>query len=428
MNGGRGRRVTSPVLDSAGVDRRESRLENGVRVLSERVPSVRSASIGIWVRQGAAHEPGSRMGVSHLLEHMVFKGTERRSAAQIALSLEARGGSLDAYTSREHTSVQARVLDHDLPEAVDVLSDLIRHPLLREADLELEREVVLEEIAEVDDTPDDLVHELFGQELWGAHPYAHQILGTRETVGGMSAADLRDVHEGRYVASNLVVAAAGHIEHDEVVRLAEAHLGDLQPGVATPDVPTPEPSAPRQVNVGRDTAQAHLVLGAQAVPHAHRMRLPIVLISQALGGGMSSRLFQRIREELGLVYTVYSFHSFHQAGGQTGVYLGTRPEWLGRAHEALLEEYERLARHGLGAEEFEQTRQQLKGQVMLSLESTVSRLYHMAGVALNHEEWLDLDGLLARIDAVTLDEVQQAAATWFSPEIQSSLVLGPTSG
>ncbi len=404
---------------------RETHLDNGIHVLTEAIPGVRSAAVGIWIRQGTAHEVPEQMGISHLLEHMVFKGTQKRSAKEIALSLESLGGSLDAYTTREHTSVQARVLDRHVPEALDVLSDLVRHPLLRDDDLGLEREVVLEEIAEVDDTPDDLVHELHGRRLWGEHPYGYHILGTRETVGGMQAEALQQVHRTRWVGRNLVVAAAGHVDHDDFVSRVNSALGDLNPGQRTDRVAPPQAMPPGRDFVVRDSSQAHLVTGMAAVPHHHRLRLPLILLSQAFGGGMSSRLFQRIREEMGLVYTVYSYQAFHEVSGIVGVYLGTRPQWLERAEDALTEEYERLARGSLSHEELEQTRQLVKGQIMLSLESTNARLYRLAGAALQDEPWLDLDGLLARVDSVSADDVAEVAELFFAPDRRVSLVLGP---
>ena len=394
-------------------------------MLSERIPGVRSVAVGVWIRHGSAHESPERMGESHMLEHMVFKGTERRSAREIALSLEALGGSLDAFTSREHTSFQARVLDAHLPEAMDVLSDMVRRPALRSADLDLEREVVLEEIAQVEDTPDDQVFELHGSRLWQGHPYGHAILGTRETVSALTIDDLRDVHESYYRGRHLVVAAAGNVEHDRFLELVEQHLGDAAEGAAPR--PAPESSSPARgrLHVERDTAQAHLFVGTATVPHAHRLRVPLIMVSLAFGGGMSSRLFQRIREELGLAYTVFSFQSFYARAGLTGVYLGTRPGGEGRAEAALREEYARLASDGLGADELEQTRRQLKGQIMLSLESTSSRLYRLAGSALRGEPWRDLDALLARVDAVTDDDVREAARLGYDPDAQFTLHLGP---
>lgn len=429
--GGRGREATSPPPRITGsghdVGARvgDHTLDNGVRVLSEHVPGVRSVSVGVWVRHGSAHEPAARMGESHLLEHMVFKGTERRTPRDIALSLEALGGSLDAFTAREHTSFQARVLDSHLPEALDVLADMVRSPLLRAEDLELEREVVLEEIAQVEDTPDDLVFELHGEGMWGDHPYGHAILGTRETVGSLGADELRALHSGRYRGRNLVVAAAGNVDHDRFLALVRTAFDDLDAG----DEPTPTVSAPdtrrgRRL-VERESNQLHLVMGRGGVPHSHPLRIPLILVSQAFGGGMSSRLFQRIREELGLAYTVFSYQSFYSRGGLAGVYLGTRPGSGARAEEALQEEFARISTDSLGAEELEQTRMQVKGQIMLSLESTSARLYRLAGSALNGEPWRGLDDLLARVDAVTPDQVAEAAALAFDPESQYTLLLGP---
>lgn len=429
--GGRGREATSPPPRIAGSRTDapprvgDDTLDNGVRVLSEHVPGVRSVSVGVWVRHGSAHEPAARMGESHMLEHMVFKGTERRSAHDIALSLEALGGSLDAFTSREHTAFQARVLDSHLPEALDVLADMVRRPLLRDDDLDLEREVVLEEIAQVDDTPDDLVFELHGEGLWQGHPYGHAILGTRETVGGLTGDDLRALHGTRYRGRNLVVAATGNVDHDHLLAQVSEAFGDLDAGEAP--TPTADPSSTRSGRrwVERDSHQLHLLVGREGVSHGHPLRIPLILVSQAFGGGMSSRLFQRIREELGLAYTVFSYQSFYSRSGLVGVYLGTRPGSGERAEAALRHEFARIARDGLGADELEQTRMQVKGQIMLSLESTSARLYRLAGSALNGEPWLGLDDLLARVDAVTPDQVAEAARLAFDPDTQYTLLLGP---
>jgi predicted Zn-dependent peptidase len=403
----------------------ETVLENGVRVLSERIPSVRSASVGVWVKQGSAHERPDERGASHLLEHLVFKGTKRRTAKELALSLESLGGSLDAYTSREHTSYQARVLDEHLPVALDVLSDLVLAPLLREEDLALEREVVLEEISTVDDTPDDLVFELHSEHLWQGHPYGHSILGTRETVSGASSERLAALHRQRYVASNLVVAVAGNVHHAEVVDLARDLFAGVPRGEPAVTVATPGQGGSGIVRVPRDTTQTHVVFGSVTVPHADRRRYPLVLLAAAFGGGMSSRLFQRIREELALAYTVYSFQSFHASAGFSGVYVGTRPGWEDRVIDAVNEEHRKLADEGLQGEELEHTRQQVKGQVMLSLESTSSRLYRLAGLALCDEPYQSLDEILARIDAVTAEEVREAAQEFFAPERQLVVMLGP---
>lgn len=404
---------------------RESRLASGIHVLSESIPSVRSASVGIWVRHGAAHEPPELEGGCHLLEHMVFKGTERRTARQIALELESLGGTLDAYTSREHTSFQARVLDRHLPDAMDVLADMVLHPLLRPEDLELERQVVLEEISMVEDTPDDLVFELQGEGMWGGHPYGRSILGSREAVGGLEAEALRELHRSTFGGRNLIVAAAGNVDHDSVVAMVESRLGqgsaEGEPGV----VPPLPPFTPGRETRSRDLAQTHLVIGCPTPGHSDPRRHAIALLAAAFGGGMSSILFQRIREELGLAYSVFSYQSFLSLGGTSGVYVGTRPEWAGRAEEAVLEEMRRVRDQGLTADELEQTRNQLKGQLMLSLESTGARLYRLAHFALFDEEFRTLDQVLATIDGVTGDDVRDVAAEFWDPDRQYTFLLGP---
>jgi predicted Zn-dependent peptidase len=405
----------------------ESVLPNGVRVLTERIPGVRSVSVGAWVRQGAAHETRETMGASHLLEHMVFKGTRRRSAREIALALEGLGGSLDAYTSREHTSYQARVLDEHMGVALDVLSDLVLAPSLKDEDLALEREVVLEEIATVEDTPDDLVFDLHGEQLWGDHPYGHTILGTRETVRGMSPDTLREIHGKRYTGRNLVVAAAGNLEHQDVVGRVEDLFGEVEAGEPAPRLGVPGSLPSGSLHQERASAQTHLVFGGGIPGHSDPRRYALAVISSALGGGMSSRLFQRVREELGLAYAVFTFQSFYSRAGISGVYVGTRPATAGKAAEAVREELQRLSGESLPEEELNQTKQQLKGQIMLSLESTGSRLYRLAGFALHEEPFLTLDEVLKKLDAVTAEEVSEAARDFFDPERLLLLSLGPSS-
>lgn len=402
-------------------------LPGGPTVLSETVPGVRSVSTGVWVRAGGANEPPDQLGVSHLLEHMVFKGSERRTARDFALELESRGGSLDAYTSREHTAYTARVLDTDLEVALDVLSDLVLNPLLREDDLALEREVVLEEIAQVDDTPDDLVFELHGERMWAGHPYGLPILGTRETVAALGAADLRRLHERAYVPANMVIAAAGNVDHESFAASVAALFPAIEPGPggAPAEIGRPADPTPEATRVARATAQAHIVTACATPGHADPLRYAMVLVSNAFGGGMSSRLFQRIREELGLSYTVYAFQSFYRLAGVAGAYLGTRPEWAERATETLREEFGRLAADGLTAEELEDGRNQLKGNLLLSLESTSARLQRLAAAELYDEPWLDPDQLAAKIDGVTRDDAARAAAVAFDPDRQVLLQLGP---
>lgn len=415
-------------LDPAEVGRaEESVLPNGVRVLTETIPGIRSVALGVWVRQGSAHESPEVTGASHLLEHMVFKGTDTRTPRQIALELERLGGSLDAFTSREHTSYQARVLSEHTPVALDVLSDLVLNPLLRDEDLALEREVVLEEISTVEDTPDDLVFELHGQALWGEHPYGRSILGTEASVSTLSGDTLRSIHQARYRRGELVVAAAGHLTHEAIVEEVAERFGHLPEGDAPPVSPVSwlEHDAAGEVRVERDTAQTHIVFGSRTPPRAAPDRYPLSLLSSAFGGGMSSRLFQRVREELGLAYSIFSFQSFYSRAGVSGVYVGSRPAGADRAVEEIRREFGRLVAEGLSEEEFREVRDQVKGQVMLSLESPASRLFRLAGFALYDQPRLTLDELLERIEGVTRDEMVAAAELAFHPDRQTLLRLGP---
>ncbi len=403
----------------------ETTLDNGIRVRSERIPGVRSAAVGVWVRHGSAHEHPEQIGVSHLLEHMVFKGTARRTALEIAESLEALGGSLDAYTTREHTSYQARVLDEHVPEALDVLADLVLAPRLDAADLTLERQVVLEEIAQVEDTPDDLVFELHSDRLWNGHPYGRSILGTEESVSAMSADTLRDLHERHYVGSNLLVSAAGSVDHDELVTRVSELFGAAHAGSGSASVDPAPTTRSGLERVSRDTAQTHIVFGTDGPPHADPDRYALILLSSALGGGMSSRLFQRVREELGLCYSIFTYQSFYGAAGLLGVYVGTRPGSAEAASEAVRGELGRVAAEGLPEPELERIKQQVKGQIMLSLESTGARLHRLAASAMHDEPFLTLDELLARVEAVDPDDVRRLARGYYDPERHLELRLGP---
>ncbi|MEQ1856092.1 MAG: pitrilysin family protein, partial [Longimicrobiales bacterium] len=335
------------------------------------------------------------------------------------------GGSLDAYTSREHTSYQARVLDEHLPEALDVLADLVLAPRIEQSDLDLEREVVLEEIAQVEDTPDDLVFELHAESLWGGHPYGRSILGTKESVSDMSAARLRELHTSRYAAPNLVVAAAGNIEHNDFLRRVEDHFGSATRAGSSAAIEAPPSTSSGVQKQARDTAQTHIVFGTDVPGHAHPDRHALVLVSSALGAGMSSRLFQKVREELALCYSVYTYQAFYSLCGISGVYVGTRPATAEKAAAAVRDELSRVVDEGLPEAELEQTKRQVKGQVMLSLESTGSRLHRLAGFALHHEPLMGLDGLLAKIDAVTCEDVARVGREHFDPSRHLELRLGP---
>jgi predicted Zn-dependent peptidase len=400
---------------------------NGLIVLTESLPGVRSAAVGIYVRAASAHERREQMGISHLLEHMVFKGTERRTARELAMELEVRGGSLDAFTGRDATSYQAHVLDADLPLAVEILTDLVRRPLLRESDLEPERNVILEEINGVADTPDDLVFEVHAETLWPEHSYGYSILGTPETLGRLGADDLRCLHQTGYHPGNCVVAAAGHLEHGQLLTVLERE-GWFEGSAGTPAWPAAGAGAAtrgcHRVEA-RDTAQTHVVFGTDTFPLRDPRRFPLAILTNVFGGGMSSRLFQRVREELGLAYAVFAYKHFYQSSGQLGVYVGAQTSTADQAVEAIRDEYDRLAREGLPAGELAHGKQQLKGQIMLSLESPTARMGRLAGFTLHDDHYRPLDEMLGEIDAVTQDQVAEVAAEFFPAERQTVVRLGP---
>jgi predicted Zn-dependent peptidase len=366
------------------------------------------------------------MGVSHLLEHLVFKGTERRTAREIALSLECRGGSLDAFTGRDHTGFQAHVLDADLPLAVDVLTDLVRRPLLRDSDLKLERNVVLEELNGVLDTPDDLVGELWSETLWPEHPYGYSILGTAESVTALQTEDIRAVHERGYYPGNTVVSVAGNIQHDQVLELLQGEgwfAGESQP----PRAGVARGEGVRGVTrtETRDLQQVHAIIGTDTVNASDERRWGLALLGAVMGGGMSSRLFQRIREELGLCYAVSAWHSTYKAAGTFGIYVGTQPSTAAQAFEAIDGELALVSRQGLPSDELEDAKGQLKGSVMLALESTVSRMNRLAGHVLNDEPYRSIDEVLRLVDGVTIEEVGALAAEFLAPERMTAVRLGP---
>jgi predicted Zn-dependent peptidase len=403
---------------------------NGLVVLSEKLPGVRSAAVGIYVRTASAHETPTQLGISHLLEHMVFKGTERRSARQLALELEVRGGGLDAFTSRDYTSYQAHVLDADLPLAVEILTDLVRHPLLRESDLESERNVVLEEINGVADTPDDLVFELHARALWPTHSYGYSILGTPDTLAALSAEDLRALHQAGYYRGNCVIAAAGNVNHDQLLTVLEREGWFEGKAREAPRAGVQAAPAVRGSLCAehRDTAQTHIVFGTDTFPLRDPRRFPLAILTNVFGGGMSSRLFQRVREELGLAYAIFAYKHFYQGSGQLGVYVGTQVSTADRATDAIRDEYARLAREGLPADELSHGKQQLKGQIMLSLESPGARMARLAGFTLYEDRYRPLDEMLREIDDVKPNDVAAVANEFFAPERQTVVRLGPENG
>ena len=426
MSGSNGGGRGDAVAPTVRLDERAFRTEmdGGPTVLSERMDSLRSVAIGFWFRQGRIHESEDELGVSHLLEHMVFKGTGRRSAKEIALAIERVGGSLDAYTTHEATCYQARVPAEHLPLAIDVLADMTLEPALRQADLELERSVVLEEIASIEEAPEEVAFEAHASMLYGGHPYGEPIIGTRESVEAMSRADLLRTHEASYRPSNLVIAAVGAVEHDYLLDLVRRRLpGAGHASTVASTLPVSGEIGVRRI--GRPGGrQTHVVTGGLGVPYGDPLRYAVVATSTALGAGMSSRLFQRIREEKGLAYSVYSFHCFFAAAGHVGAYVGTRPEVADRAHDMLMDELDAVATDGLRRDELEDTRTQLKGQILISLESPTTRMNRLAGVALFDQPYRSVDDIAAQIDAVD-DERSARAAGFFHPDRAAVVVLSP---
>ncbi|WP_373059665.1 M16 family metallopeptidase [Gemmatimonas sp.] len=403
-------------------------LPNGLTVLSESVPGARSVAFGAWVRAATLHERPEQMGVSHLLEHMVFKGTRTRTAQQIALALETLGGSLDAYTEREHTSYQARVLDEHLPEAASVIGELIFEPLLRQADLTLERKVILEEISMVDDTPDDIIFDVHNRAVWGDHPHGFPILGTRATVKALSVADLHDLHERAYHPGRLVVAASGRVEHDQLLEVlhntgwSTRARGDMTPFPLDPV----EAAGPHAEHVSRkDIAQTHIVLGSQGIAFGDSRRYAFALLDMLIGGGMSSRLFQKVREELGLAYSVQTFSSSYADTGAHGVYLASAPDTAQEALDAVRDVLRDVAANGLSEADLAAGKRQLRGQLVLSMEGVSSRMYRAALTALYGEPYRSIDELKALVDAIDLEHVRDVAREFFDPDRQILVSLGP---
>ena len=404
---------------------RRSVLSSGTVVLSERMDSVRSVAAGVWVRRGTAHEQPEYRGIAHLLEHMVFKGTGRRSAQEIAAAVEGTGGSLDAYTTHEHTSFQVRVPSDHLGTGLDVLADLAFSPALRREDLELEREVVLEEISRMEETPDDLVFELHSEFMYDGHPYGSPILGTRETVESLDAVSLQRLHREAYRPENMVVAVAGQVDHDELLR----QVRDLWPAESVSErvanVPTLKSTAVGSRLVRRAGGrQVHLIAGARGLDHSSSLRHAAIVVGQALGGGMSSRLFQKVREQLGLAYSVFSFQSFYARGGHVGAYLATRSEAAAEARDTLLGELQTLADSGLSRAELDEVKEQIKGQILLSLESPAARMHRLAGMVLYEEPYRNLDTLVELIEGIDLDQAAEASKL-YDPEGLAVLELWP---
>jgi predicted Zn-dependent peptidase len=403
-------------------------LPNGLVVITETMQHVRSVSVGIWVRNGSRRENPAENGLAHFLEHMVFKGTERRSAEHIAREMDSVGGMLDAFTSKEQICFNAKVLDEHLPIAFDVLADLVLRPKLDSADVKKERQVVLEEIKMDLDNPEYLLHDLFTRGFWPDHSLGRPILGTPETVGKFDGAGLRSRFKNWFAPDHIVVTAAGNITHEQVLDLVQKEFGSLKPLEAREKDPVPTTAAPIHLETKRDLEQVHLCVGVPSLPLAHERRFGIAVLNNLLGGGMSSRLFQNIREKHGLAYAVFSELTPYSDTGMLSVYAGTAKETIGQVLDMTIAEFRSMKESPVSEEELLRAKNHLKGSLMLSLESTSSRMSNLARQELYFHRFSSLDEILASIEAVTREEVQTLAKEFFQPERIAITVLGPLNG
>src|SRR5271169_3732552 len=399
-------------------------LPNGLVVITETMQHVRSVSVGIWVRNGSRREVLSENGLAHFLEHMVFKGTERRSAEHIAREMDSVGGMLDAFTSKEQICFNAKVLDEHLPIAFDVLADLVLRPKLASDDVKKERQVVLEEIKMDLDNPEYLLHDLFTRGFWPDHSLGRPILGTPETVRGFDREALRGRFKDWFAPDRIVVTAAGNITHEQVLSLVQKEFGHLKPILTKEEDPIPTTAAPIQLESKRDLEQVHLCVGVPSLPLAHERRFGVAVLNNLLGGGMSSRLFQNIREKQGLAYAVFSELTPYSDAGMLTVYAGTAKETIGKVLDLTVAEFRAMKESPVSDEELLRAKNHLKGSLMLSLESTSSRMSNLARQELYFHRFSTLDEILSAIEAVTQEQVQGLAQQFFKPEQIAVTVLG----
>lgn len=413
---------------------RRTEYTSGLRVVTERMAGVRSASVGVWVLAGSRDEAPRISGSSHFLEHLLFKGTSRRSAQDIAEAFDAVGGDVNAFTAKEYTCYYSRVLDRDLELAVDHLADMLQHSLIRPADLDAERQVILEEINMHEDSPEDLVHDVFTETLWPDHPLGRPVLGTAATVSSATRGSVMRFYRRHYVPGNLVIAAAGSVRHEELIGLLEERLDTGRPlpngaasawSLRTAGRP-PGPSGRRIVR-RRKTEQAHICLGTSGLARTDPDRFAFLVVNTALGGGMSSRLFQEVRERRGLAYSVYSYHSQYTEAGIFAAYAGTTPARAEEVIGLLRGVLEDVGSGGLTEEEFERAKGHVKGSLVLSLEDPGGRMSRLGKSEIAHGEILTVNQTLARIERVTLEDARRVAERVLSQPMTLA-VIGPFPG
>ena len=405
----------------------KSVLSNGVRVLTEAMPHVLSATIGIWVENGSRYEDGPENGVSHFIEHLLFKGTKTRTAAQIAEQIDAVGGVLNAFTGKEYTCYYAKVLGEDVKMTVDLLADIFLDSNFARDEIDRERQVVLQEISQAEDTPDDFIHDLFNLHFWGGHPLALPIFGSVDTVNAINREMLVSFMAERYRAGRVFIAAAGAIDHDKLVADCERLLGGIT-GNGKADKITSPTERLMVLNHAKDLEQAHLCIGGRGLSQGDRLRYAAYVLNTALGGGMSSRLFQEVREKRGRVYTIYSFMSAFLDCGYFGIYAGTSPEWVDEVIDVTIREVAQIVHEGLRPAELARAKSQLKGNMLLGMESTDSRMNRLARNEIYFRRDIPLDEIARGIEQVTNDQIVELAATCFNGDRMGMVMLGDLKG
>ena len=404
---------------------RKETLRNGITLLTEGMPHVRSVTIGVWLRRGSRHEPASLNGASHFIEHLVFKGTENRSAREIALAVDSIGGQMDAFTSKEYTCFYAKVLDDHVKDAVDLLSDIVLRPLFDAQELERERKVIVEEIRMVEDAPEELVYDMFSTHFYPGHPLGRPIQGTEGTVGGFSRRRLLRYFRENYVPDNILIVAAGNVRHATLARLLAKTFGRMPRvrKVASRGLP-PRPRGGIVTSPKKELEQLHLLMGVPAFPERHARRYPLFVLNALLGGTMSSRLFQKVREERGLAYSVYSAVNAFADSGVMMVYAGTSPDKGDELLSVVRDELRDLRDKGPSAREVEVAKEHLKGSLMLSLESTSSRMSNLARQEMYHRRTFSMTEILERLNRVTRADVHRMARKVFRPGTPALAAVG----
>ena len=402
-------------------------LDNGLRLLTETMGQVRSVSLGVWLTRGSRDESNAQSGIAHFVEHMLFKGTPSRSAEDIAQAIDSIGGQLDAFTAKEYASYYVKVLDQHLPLAVDILSDIVMHPAFQQVDIEREKKVVLEEIKMVEDTPDDLVHEMFTQSFWEGHPLGRPILGSRETVEAFTQQSLREYFESAYTAGNIIVSAAGNVDHARVRELILSAFQSM-PSSASRPPDTPPTVVPQVIVRNKELEQSHICVGASSYPQNHDDRYSSYVLNTMLGGSMSSRLFQNIREKRGLAYSVFSGLSAYRDAGNLTIYAGCANDAVSEVIDLMIAELRQIKLAPTADSELRRAKDHLKGSLMLSLENTSSRMSHLARQEIYFERQFGLDETLDGIERVTTDDVLRVAQDLFSHGALAATVLGQVNG